>query len=48
MHEPSNHTFGATAGCVLFATALALCLLVYAAVTFVGLLAAAPVRDVLP
>jgi hypothetical protein len=48
IHEPSNHAFGALASAVIFATAGAVALLVYAAMTFVGLLGAAPVRDFLP
>jgi hypothetical protein len=39
---PGDFTFGATAGCVMLATGVALTLIVYALLTFVALLSSAP------
>ena len=46
-HGLSNHTFDATAGCVMFVTGAALAMIVYATVMFIDLLAAAPPQALL-
>jgi hypothetical protein len=46
-HGLSNHTFDATAGCVVFVTGAALAMIVYATVTFIDLLAATPPQALL-
>jgi hypothetical protein len=42
---PGDLTFGATAGCVMLATGVALTLIVYALLTFVALLSSAPAQQ---
>jgi|KBSSwiS6_1023812.scaffolds.fasta_scaffold34071_2 hypothetical protein len=42
---PGDLAFGATAGCVMFATAAALTLLVYALLTFVTILSEGPAQQ---
>jgi hypothetical protein len=44
---PEGVTFGATAGCVMLATAAALTLIVYAVLTFVALLSSAPAQQLM-
>jgi hypothetical protein len=46
-HGLSDHTFDATAGCVMFVTGVAFAMIVYATVTFIDLLAAAPPQELL-
>ena len=42
---PGDLAFGATAGCVMLATGVALMLIVYALLTFVALLSSAPAQQ---
>jgi hypothetical protein len=46
-HGLSDHTFDATAGCVMFVTGAALAMIVYATLTFIHLLAATPPQALL-
>jgi uncharacterized membrane protein len=46
-HGLSDHTFDATAGCVMFVTGAALAMIVYATLMFIDLLAATPPQALL-
>jgi hypothetical protein len=44
-HGPEDLAFGATAGCILFATGVAFMLTIYAMLTFVALLSTPPAQQ---
>lgn len=47
IHGPADHSYGATAGCVILVTGAAFALIIYATLTFLGLLSSAPAQDLL-